>query len=446
MSSSVASKETVYLIVLFLLVVAACAVGVVCTKSPVNTSTVQLDDVVLKRQIGPWVVIGTGLTAASLLHSLRSDLFDAMTVRESNESIGGRAMSTTMAITLPSTISPAREYGAWVFIPFTHVGVRRLLSAVNVPVIPVELRTPYSFIYDNGKRRALGVLPSSSGFANKTFAQVASKDPALWFAHTGMWVKDCGEVPAETIYGLNAPIYGDTVAGFGWQSVIMQIMGRTPIRYNFLLDEIELRGDGKIGLKYASGNHEVADGVVLTMSPVQIQSIKGFPESFQTTVQTSFVPVSVGVLYAAWASQDSWWSALGYMNGLVATDLPVGRMVIVSPFEIRFSMSGAEHVSFWTKIFIEDGADAACAEIAKQLSTVFGKSIPAPASAVFKGWPNAVTFWKGKGDKSMLYRPFGPRAPVFWASSDISDHAGWVGGAVSIGDYTASQIEQYITQ
>lgn len=445
-------NNTHLLVIILVLVIVAFVLGIVLGETPTPqkaqpgdyvTSSGDLIPPVNAGEIGSWVIIGTGLTAASFLHALPPFIRDITTLREASQVIGGRALSTQMAVTKASTITPAREFAAWVFEPYSHVGVRRLLTELNMAIISVELATPYTFIYDNGQRRPFGDLPVVTQ-PKATFSEVAATDPVLWFAHTGMWVQSCPDASAITIRRLDLPLYGNTISGFGWQSVVIRAIGLTSVRYNYSLEEISLRDDGKVYLKYASGDNEIASGVVLTMNPVEIQSIKGFPEDFTAIVNTSFISVSVGVLYAAWSSNDEWWSSLGFVSGAVATSLPIGRLFVVSANEIRMSMSGDEHVAFWTNKFINEGVDAAREEIAKQLTEVFGKQIPVPASAVFRSWPKAVMFWRVGTERASVFRPFGERAPVFWASSDISEYPGWVGGAVSIGTATAQNVEAFV--
>lgn len=439
--------DTRFLILSLVLLAATYAVGVaaiVSVSKRSDPSLPPLPPLTAGELGGSWIVIGSGLTAAAFVHAVPTFIRNAVRLRESSETVGGRAQTQPMAVSLPSTITPPREFGAWAFKPFTHVGVRRLLHALNMSVVPVELRTPYTFIWDNGKRREFGELPEVTS-KTLTFADVATADPALWFGHTGAWVQSCPKAAAHLLYRLDMPVYGNVVTGFGWQAVTLQCIGRTPVRYNSALDAIALKENG-VSLSYASGESEQAAGCVLTMSPADIVQVKGLPDAFVTKVQRAFSPVSIGIIYAVWASADAWWQALGFYAGGVATTLPIGRVFITSDNELRMQLSGDDHVAYWTQKFVVEGVAAAQADIGSQLSQVFGVTVPPPASAVYKPWPRGVMLWNAGEETSEITRPFGVQAPVFWASSDISDHPAWIGGAVQMGTDTATAVKTYIMQ
>lgn len=444
--SMAGTSITPFLVTILLLVVVLFTLSVVAIqkRKPGSTDIVKKESLTAG-SIGSWVIVGTGLTAAVVLQTVPKYIHNAMTLREGTENVGGRILSTPLAVTPPSTKTPSQEFGGWVYEPFTHQGTFRFLKSLNILSVAVELHTSYTFTYDKGVRKPYSSLPPRPSSNSVSFKDVASSDPVLWFAHTGIWVHTCPEAEALSIYNLNMPLYGDTIAGFGWKEVIFRCIGTTPTLYGRVLETIGIRGDGNITLNYASGNSEYAAGVVLTMSPVQLKQVKGFLPSFEDILSTSFVSVSAGTIYAAWSSQESWWQSLGFFSGAVATSLPIGRVFVISPNELRLNMSGDEHVAFWTNVFLNDGVDAAKTEIAKQLSEVFGIKVPLPSSSTYKSWPSGYTFWKAGKRTETVSRPFGEKVPVFWASGDTSNYSNMIGGCINSGSATANEITKYIT-
>lgn len=395
--------------------------------------------------LGAWVLVGSGLSASSFLTSLPSNVRDAVTIRESTSIVGGRALSTPLATAPPSTETPSREYGAWLFEPLRHLGVKAFIDKLNVPTISVELQTPYTFLYANGKRRPFEPLPNTAFSASQTYVSVAGSDPDLWYAHTGVSPLSCPDAAADVVQRLNISLYGTAVAGFGWQDIAIRAVGSTPVRYRRTLTDLKRLDNNRLALSYASGDTETADGVVLTLPPHALKAVTGIPEDFLKRLNSDFETVPVGIIYAAWSSQDVWWQSLGFFNGVVATTLPIGRITIVSGNEIRFGMSGADSVSFWTNLFVGKNVVAAKAAMAEQLSEVFGVKVPPPASASYNAWPTGIQLWKAGVKRDGITRPWGEDVPVFWASADITSYPALIEGAIVAGSETAEAVVKYVS-
>jgi hypothetical protein len=399
-----------------------------------------------------WTVIGAGLSAAAFVHALPAGSRATVVVREADARVGGRALSVPQPAVPVSTQSSPREFAAWVFEPLQHARTTALLRSVGVPTLSVQLRTPATVLWTPERGAApfeTLALPRAPIAATMTFAQLVaasrqSKD--VWFAHTGMWVDDCPTAAADVIARLDLPIFAYAPSGFGWQDVVLRALGDVPIVYDRVLERIDVgEGAGVAGgaaLTFASGDVERVDGAVLTLPPPALARVQGLTRQVRDALGRAFVHVPVGVLYATWATADVWWPR---GTGCIATTLPLGRMFVVTSNDVRCAMSGVRDVDFWTQALLASDPDAVRKELAAQLSRVAGKAVPPPAAVAFRAWPQAVSFWVASVDRAatraLLARPCGPRAPVLWASSDVSDTPGWVEGALQAGADAARAVQ-----
>lgn len=402
------------LLVLALAVVAGLSARLVVLRHPPSRKTV--------------VVVGTGLAAASCIRALPAGA--RVQVREALDRVGGRALTMSPPAQGISTTTAPREFAAWIMRDAPHSATARLLTALGVQTTEIPLVTPQSFIF-NGQRRAWGVL-ALSGTA-----------PEVVLAHTG-FPADAG-VPHDLLQLQDMPATARVPTGFGWQDVALRGIGGVPVRYSHQLDSV-VPGPGGVQLEYTSGQRETVPCVVLTMAPRQLLAIRTLPAWTASLIRDSFRVLSEGVMYATWSPADAgWFARAGYTQGVVvATGLPVQRMVVTGPAELRFTTSSVE---FWTRA---STLGRAAQEVAAQLSAVFETEVPAPANVVFKSWVNAVGFWSIADPQARarvqarLTRPWGPAVPVFWASSDLSDTPGWVEGAVQSGEFVGAAVHAVV--
>jgi hypothetical protein len=395
-----------------------------------------------------WVVVGAGVTAAAFLSKVVDRA--AFVVAEAEERVGGRALSNVPPAGLVSTANPPREFGAWIAqsAPGTRTGA--FLADLGVQTIPIQLISPYSFIFTRtGARVPFATIPASQYGARS--ASTLTQD--VWTAHTGFAPDVAPAAADDLIRAQNLPPTATVPTGFGWQDVVLRGIGGNPVQYGHSLAALRvLPSTGAVRLTYASGDVQMVDGVVLTLPPQALLHVLGLPAWARDTIQSSFVTVSEGVLYATWAGGDAGWfskAGFGQEAGVVATALPIGRMYHTATGEIRCTTTGTPNVQFWNNLLVVEGAAAAAAEVAAQLGEVFGVEVPPPANVAFRGWVDAVGFWTiGDPDKraavqQRLSRPWGDDAPVFWASSDLSDKPGWVEGAIESGQVMANTVNLY---
>jgi monoamine oxidase len=246
--------------------------------------------------------------------------------------------------------------------------------------------------------------------------------------------------------------------------VVLRGIGTVPVLYGRLLSRIDVvpaaekaagaataqrRTRTRVKLTYSSGTSEVVDGVVLTLPPPAMLALSNLPRRIAAVIKDAFTTVSMGVLYATWASMDVWWPKLGFFSGMVAApEVPIGRVCVTAPNALRCSMSGTADVQFWNDMFIQRGERATATAVAAQLSSVFATTVPVPASVVVKSWMQALSLWNMGSDRASvraaLERPWGADVPIWWACSDISDDPGWVEGAVSQGASAARGVAEFV--
>lgn len=380
-----------------------------------------------------WVVIGAGMTTAALCVALRdAHPGTSLQVREAEVRAGGRALSTVPPLGPVSTQSAPREFAAWI----TRTGPTSLTSVflerLGVPTLPLTLVTPSTFVWDGTSRLSFAPLTPDTA------------SDLQWVAHTGFSPK---QVPKDLLLIEDLPATATVPAAFGWQDVVLRGLGTTPITYGRVLDSVEVDpGTKAITLRYASGDVEQAHVVVLTLSPIQLLQVRGLPQGTVDAISTNFLTISEGVLYATWAD-PSWMSAVGFRSGFVmAPTLPIGRMCITSPGQLRCTTSGDDNVRYWNDMLVMHGQDTAAEAVASQLSSIFNTRVPRPNNVAFRGWHNAVGFWTvpaGPGRTALqatLTRPWGRDVPIYWASSDLSNTPGWVEGAIDSGTTTATTL------
>ncbi len=390
-------------------------------------------------------VVGCGLAAASFIHALGTPAKAQVVVYEAENRVGGRALSTTQPLVPVSTQTPMREFAAWIFIPGKHSYTTRMLDQLGVSTIPVVLLTPQSFRWspETGKQ-SFGTLPSCPADATLAQCSPTADTDALWFAHTGVLPSLVPDAVSSYVQDLDLPPSALTPSGFGWQDVVLRGVGRRPVLYDRIVNEVRVvQQEGRssmVQLMFASGDVTTADHVVLTVPPHRLLQIRGLPAAAQALIRRSFTTLSVGILYLAWTGESSWW---GSQLGCVATTLPIGRVFFLSATDMRCSTCGSDNVAFWNSLMVTQGAAQVAEEVARQLSQVFGGAVPPPANAGFRGWLDAVSLLTTRDAATLhaLTRPWGPAVPIWWASSDLSTSPGWVEGAVSIGVATAAVMQ-----
>ncbi len=436
-------------------------------------------------QLRNWAVVGAGLAAASFLNALPRNVRGDVVVYEADARVGGRALSVPQPAVAVSTQSAPREFAAWIFEPLQHSYTTALLRDVGMPTLSVQLRTSATILWtpERGAQafdalRVPAHVPETMTFAELVAASKQSKD--VWFAHTGLWVDDCPRAAADIVARLDLPIFAFTPSGFGWQDVTLRALGATPIVYNRVLERVDVgaetgagvganAGADRVKLTFASGDAVAVAGAVLTLPPPAMARLQGMPAAFRAALSDAFVQVPVGVLYATWAAADVWWrgNSVGFGSGsgsgigsgsgsgsgiesgsgsgCIATTLPLGRLFIVSTNDVRCSMSGVRDVGFWTDMMLAPDPDAIRKEVAAQIARVIGADrVALPVAVAFRAWPQAVSLWNASPSRARtraaLTWPFGRRAPVVWASSDVSDVPGWVEGAVQAGAAAARYV------
>lgn len=397
-----------------------------------------------------WVVVGSGLAATSFLRRLPNTIRSVVTIREASQRVGGRTTSTAQAVTPVSTQTSPWEFGAWAYRPFAHPNVSSLLDELGVASVSIALATPYTFVWTASGRRAYSPLPLPTADVNVTQDQ--------WFAHTGFRPAQYPLVDTRQLMALDLPETALLPTGFGWQDVVLRGIGTVPVIYGRQLSRVDVLapstskavGRKIVKLTYSSGNSEMVDGVVLTLPPPAMLTLQNLPLQVARTIREAFTTAAVGVLYATWASMDVWWPKVGFFNGVVASYLPIGRICVSSPNDLRCTMSGDADVGFWNDVLVNKGQHAAALAVADQLSQTFGVTVPAPASVTYKAWMQAVSLWNAGVDRNAaaanLARPWGADVPIWWASADVTDFPGWVEGAVVAGSAAARDVSEYVLQ
>lgn len=401
-----------------------------------------------------WVVVGAGLTGMSCIRRLSAVVREGVTIRESSKRVGGRTTSTAQAVTPVSTETSPWEFGAWAYRPFAHPEVSALLSELDVASVSIELATQSTFIWTRDGKKPYGVLPPppavptlDNGNGNNS-----DNDQVTWFAHTGVWPRDVPRVDVAVLRDMDMPKTALLPVGFGWQDVVLRGIGTVPVLYGRLLcrvDVLPATSQRRIKLTYASGNTEDVDGAILTLPPPAMAALDNLPRAVTACIADAFTTASAGVLYATWTSMDVWWLKAGFLNGVVASYLPIGRVCVTAPNDLRCVMSGATDVQYWNDLFVSKGERATASAVAQQMSETFGVAVPLPANVSFKGWMNAASLWTTGTDRvaarRLLTRPWGPDVPVWWACSDLSDEPAWAQGAVSAGATVARDVSEFVS-
>lgn len=460
-SPSPLSLSAVAAIVLAVLAVAA-AVAVWVTRARQNRCASQASPTVGSGLQTPaataaplrnWVVVGTGLAAAACARALDPRVRAAFSFRQADDRAGGRALSTTQALVPVSTATAPREFAAWIFEPFVHTATRAMVAAVGATTLNVPLVSDQSFIaLPGGDRAPFGQLPPCDAPASPTqsLAECAGDDPrqaALWFAHTGVHPADAPRARATTVRQLALPRTALVVAGYGWQDVVLRGIGTTPVVYNRSLEAVEVVHNQALRLTYASGDAEVVQGAVLTLPPPAMLRVRNLPPATAALIRRSFVTLTAGVVYLAFAAQDVWWPAAGWTRGCVSTATPLGRVFVVSRNELRCVMSGDADVAVWADAVVRTGNTDAARRLARDfLSTAFGRDdVPLPSALAFRPWPGGMSLWSADVEdvvaaRDTLRRPWGRGVPVWWASADVSSAPGWAEGAVAEGEWAAQDV------
>lgn len=395
---------------------------------------------------GRWAVVGTGISAAAVIHYMDPRLRASASMREASARFGGRILTQTKSISPMNTLTQALEFGAWLYDTFSHTYVKAFLLELQVPTF-LQIFTPgESFTYFGGAKQPWPAVPTLP--ADVAYNQIPVEDLNAWQAHTGVPVALAPNASAKSVWNLTIPITAATVTGLGWQAVPFDAIKNTSIQYNRHLNKIDVKNG--VTLSYASGETENVEGVVLTCPATDLVNIKGITVDAQKCLVAAFSHVTLGVLYAQWTAGNIWWPQLGFDHAVAATDTPLGRISTCDGGVLRCKIAGEEAVNFWTDILVKDGVAAAADQVAVLLAAIFGQAnIPPPAFVSFRGWPHSLPLWNFGVNKDTVrkcvLRPCGPDAPVWWTSGDASNNQGWVEGCVEAAVSTARSINTFVT-
>ena len=396
-----------------------------------------------------WAVIGTGLAAATAVYYMEPPLRAATSMREASARFGGRVLTAPKSITPMNTVTQALEFGAWVYDAFGHTRVKALLLDLQVTTYLQVFYPAQSFTYFNSVRQPWPAVPTlAADAASKRYADIPAEERAAWQAHTGISVADAPDASAGAVWNLIIPITAAVVTGLGWQAVPTRAIRSTQVQYGHQLRAISVAASQSVHLQYTSGDVEDVQGVVLACGPADLAAIDGVTADAKAAIDESLLSITQGVLYGQWPAADVWWPAAGFDHAVAATDTRLGRIGTADAGTLRCKVTGADTVTYWTNLIVNEGMVVAAAAMAALLSTVFGVPVPAPAYVSFRGWPNGLWLWKAgvhpPTARARMVRPCGKDVPVWWASADISDNQGWVEGAVEAGLAAAAAANAYI--
>jgi len=404
--------------------------------------------------VRPWILVGTGMTAAACLYRTAPPIRSAIQAREASARFGGRVLSVPLPTYPVSTTTPAMELGAWSLDPFLHSNSMGLLHDLQIPTT-VQLTNPAaSFVFTGGRRTP---WPASAPPLPTDYTQPYGSvgDPSAWIAATGIPPAAAPMAAAASVHALTLPTVCTLPAGLGWQAVEQVAFGLTPVAYGRQLARVSTIG-ASIQLEYSSGESETLSpqgAVMLTVPPGALLGIAGLLPAVKTVLQDGLTSVSQGVLYLTWLAKDVWWETTGFINGVAATDTILGRISVVGPTVLRCGMTGAVAVDTWSATLAagEDGVTAAKTQAVSVLKAVFNApGIPVPSFLSFRGWPSSLWLWNttphgtspAVTQAALLQRPFGTSLPVYWASGDVSGTQGCVEGAISSGYAAAAILNQ----
>jgi monoamine oxidase len=404
------------------------------------------------------LLVGAGLTAGACLLHLPAPVSVVVSVREGSGGLGGRAQTMPSALSVVSTTTAPQDLGAWCVQPLLHPLAARMLAELRMSTVPVELVVPAeTFVFDAATDsrlpyKQLPVVSDAEWMA--PVRVVATADPLMWFAHTGLWPADVGDASVDVVLQWDTPTFGQVPAAFGWQDVAARALGTTPVLYNRAVAAVSWdRGKSMVSLTFTDGSREQASMVGFTIPPHQLAGLSGVAPLVADWCKSCFLQVASGVMFVTWNSTDVWWPAQGWFAGMIATSLPLGRVTVVGPNTLRAAMSGQADVKFWNDLFVGHGMTAALVEVRAQLQRVFPTFLmPEPVTAVFKPWSSATSLWKASLPVPRaevvrtLRHPLGPSVPqVLWACADIAlQWPSWVEGAVSEGQRLADAIVQVL--
>ena len=287
-------------------------------------------------------------------------------------------------------------------------------------------------------------MPVVSAYAS--IESLSQEDAFALWANTGVLAPL--NASAQVVSNLSQLSIMCVPAGMGWQDVAFRAVGMDIVLYNQILESIQtMTGEKDIILEYASGYSERVSGVILTIPPGAMMSIKGILPSVQILLKSSLVSVSIGVLYATWSAQDVWWTKAGFQNGFAQTDTELGRISIINATGVRFIVTGALLVNTWTSTFVQiGGMNQAMKLISDRLTAIFNTTIPNPQSVSYRSWKDGIWMWTADTDIDMAvskcWRPMGNDVNVWWSSGDVSKNQGWVEGCIQQASTTVNDISK----
>jgi len=444
MKSVVTIGFTVVVILCVFLVVAA-VIQFIQEKN-VKKEILAAKPVPMKIAKGRWIVIGSGISAATVVYYMDPPLRSATYLREGTTRFGGRILSQPRSLDPMNTITQAQEFGAWEYDTFNHVYTKAFLLSLQMPTYLQIFYPNRSFMYFGGKRLPWPPVPTLP--VDVPYGDVPVGDVQKWTAHTSIPPSLAPTASTKTLWNLVKPITSSVVTGLGWQAVPFRAILNTQVQYDRQVKSILSVSPTTVTVSYTSGETESVQGVVLTCPPGDLVNIAGILPEAKALVQNSLVPVTQGILNLQWKAADAWWPQLGFEHAVAATDTPLGRFATVDAGDMRCEISGEDMVAYWTNMLVKEGMAAAAAQVATILTEIFGKPVPAPAFVSFRGWPNGLWLWKSGVDKAAarlkMVRPCGEDVAVWWSSGDISNNQGWVEGCVEAGLSTAKAVNSYV--
>jgi hypothetical protein len=435
------------LLVLSVVVLVGVLVDVHIRKPKAPTAELNVEGKTSGTPRGRWAVVGTGMSAATVVYYMHPPLRAATLLKEASSRFGGRVLTAPNSFAGINTTMQMQEFGAWVFDKFGHSRVKTLLQSLEVPSYSQIFYPGQSFLFFNGVKSPWPAVPTIKN--DMTYSSVTN--PNEWIAHTGILPELVPTASAKSVWNLTIPITASVVTGLGWQDVPSRAIMANLVQYNRQLSDVSVTTSGAVRLTYTSGNVEEVEGAVLTCPPQELSKITGITAECKQAISDSLVSVSVGVLYAQWSAQNTWWPAAGFDHAVAATDTKLGRIGTADAGVLRCKIPGEESISYWTNLIVTGGMPAAAAQVAVILGQVFGKTdIPPPSYVSFRGWPNGIYLWKFGVDhetaRGKMIRPCGAHVPVWWASGDVSENQGWVEGCVEAGLATAAAVNTYVTR
>ena len=444
MQSSLALSIAVMVLITVLTALVFTTYGLSITSSQ-NTNSAERNRV----PAGRWVIVGTGLTACTTIWNLAPPVRATFGLRECNNRLGGRVLTTPQPVLPVSTWTQAQEFGAWTVDPSAHSLTLDFLQQLEIQTTLQYAQPSASFVFTKGTKQPWPVLPSGLD-ATMAYGKLDAATANALFAHTGIAVTAAPDAAVGAIVPLAMSPVTAVPTGTGWISVGLRAIGLTPVQYQQRLHAIAPQADGTLRLTYDSGTQELVRGALFTGAPENVVDLQGVSDTFRSKVRDAFVPITMGVMYLTYTAQDTWWPALGFVDATVTTDTDLGQISTVETGTLRVTIVNADAVNAWTALLVAQGLTAAKTRVTTLLQTIFNQtSLPQPAFIAYRGWPQGMWLWRANQDTAAvsadLSRPMGPDVPFFWACSELDTaFPNRVEGCISIAKQSAADIQRVI--